>query len=80
VVGLPDERMGEVGCACVILRANQTLTAAQLLAWAKPRMANYKLPRHVLFLESLPLNASNKVLKRELAQSALALLAQAPAA
>jgi len=80
VVGLPDERMGEVGCACVILRANVTLTAAQLLAWAKPRMANYKLPRHVLFLESLPLNASNKVLKRELAQSALALLAQAPAA
>ena len=79
-MGVPDERMGEVGCACVLLRAGHTLTAPDLLAWAKPRMANYKLPRHVLFLDSLPLNASNKVLKRELAQSARALLAQAPAA
>jgi acyl-CoA synthetase (AMP-forming)/AMP-acid ligase II len=80
VVGVPDERMGEVGCACVILRSSHTLTAAQLLAWAKPHMANYKLPRHVLFFDGLPLNAASKVLKRELVQIVQARLASLPAA
>ena len=75
VVGVPDERMGEVGCACIILRSGHALTAAQLLAWAKPHMANYKLPRHVLFFDSLPLNAASKVLKRELAQIVQTMLA-----
>ena len=51
--------------------------AAAPFCW---KLTNYKLPRHVLFLESLPLNASSKVLKRELVQSALALLAHTPAA
>ena len=80
VVGVPDERMGEVGCACVILRSSHTLTAAQLLAWAKPHMANYKLPRHVLFFDGLPLNAASKVLKRELVQIVQARLTSLPAA
>ena len=66
VVGLPDERMGEVGCACVILREGQHLSAEELIAWSRAHMANYKVPRHVLFCTQFPLNASNKVLKREL--------------
>lgn len=70
VVGLPDERMGEVGCACVILRQGATLTSEALIAWARERMANYKVPRHVLVCESFPMNASNKVLKRDLATHA----------
>lgn len=70
VVGLPDERMGEVGCACVMLRAGAELSAEALVAWSRERMANYKVPRHVLICDSFPLNASNKVLKRELAQQA----------
>jgi len=70
VVGLPDERMGEVGCACVMLRPGATLTSEALIAWARERMANYKVPRHVLCCDSFPMNASNKVLKRELVQLA----------
>jgi HIP---CoA ligase len=66
VVGIPDERMGEVGCACVILRPQTSLDAEELAAWSRTRMANYKVPRHMLAFDSFPLNASNKVLKREL--------------
>ncbi|WP_156949901.1 FadD3 family acyl-CoA ligase [Simplicispira psychrophila] len=77
VVGVADERMGEVGCACVVRRAGSELTSEALVAWARAHMANYKVPRHVLWFDSFPVNASNKVLKRELAQTAAALLPQA---
>ena len=70
VVGVPDERMGEVGCACVVLRAGSELTPEALIAWARENMSNYKVPRHVLWFDAFPVNASNKVLKRELAQLA----------
>ena len=72
VVGVPDERMGEVGCACIITRSGQPLDSAELIAWARAHMANYKVPRYVLNFESFPVNASNKVVKRELQQLALA--------
>ena len=75
VVGVPDERMGEVGCACVIVRAGMQLTAEELRAWAKDNMANYKVPRYVLHYDTFPLNASNKVLKRDLARTVLERLA-----
>lgn len=74
VVGVPDERMGEVGCACVVLRAGARLGKEELLAWSRPRMANYKVPRFVECFEAFPMNTSNKVLKRELAQSVRARL------
>ena len=70
VVGMPDERMGEVGCACIITRSGMPMDAQALIQWARNRMANYKVPRHVLNFQHFPLNASNKVMKRELAQSA----------
>jgi acyl-CoA synthetase (AMP-forming)/AMP-acid ligase II len=66
VVGIPDERMGEVGLAYVVLRPNATLDAAELIAWSRERMANYKVPRQVEVVDELPLNASGKVLKYEL--------------
>ncbi len=75
VVGVPDERMGEVGCAYVVPAAGSAaLTDAAtrqelgqaLLAWSREVMANYKVPRSVVFMEALPVNASGKVLKREL--------------
>ena len=72
MVGVPDERMGEVGCACIITRSGQPLDSAELIAWARAHMANYKVPRYVLNFESFPVNASNKVVKRELQQLALA--------
>lgn len=70
VTGVPDERMGEVGCACVILRNGMTLDQATLTTWCRERMANYKVPRHLVVLDEFPLNASNKVLKRELSKIA----------
>ncbi|MFI5296586.1 MAG: FadD3 family acyl-CoA ligase [Polyangiales bacterium] len=66
VVGAPDERLGEVGRAFVVLRPGESLTEAELIAWARERMANYKVPRRVDFVGALPLNATGKVLKYEL--------------
>jgi acyl-CoA synthetase (AMP-forming)/AMP-acid ligase II len=69
IVGQPDERMGEVGHAFVVLRHDQRVTADDLLNWARNRMANFKVPRQITFVEVLPTNASGKVLKFELRQT-----------
>ena len=66
VVGVQDERMGEVGRAFIVLRPGEALTAAEFIAWCRTHMANYKVPRYVDFLPALPTNASGKVLKRDL--------------
>jgi acyl-CoA synthetase (AMP-forming)/AMP-acid ligase II len=66
VIGVPDERMGEVGCACVVRHAGQALGESELISWSRERMANYKVPRFVRFLDALPLNPSNKVDKNVL--------------
>lgn len=66
VVGVPDERMGEVGKACVVLRADADLSGTELTAWARTQMANYKVPRSIEFLPALPQSASGKVLKYQL--------------
>ncbi|MDR0212943.1 MAG: FadD3 family acyl-CoA ligase [Comamonas sp.] len=68
VIGVADERMGEVGCACVVARNGMTLDKDDFIAWCRANMANYKVPRFVLQLDSLPVNASNKVQKRDLLQ------------
>ncbi|MFN8037416.1 MAG: FadD3 family acyl-CoA ligase [Acidimicrobiia bacterium] len=74
VVGVPDERMGEVGMAFVVLRPGSTVTEQDVVAWARSEMANYKAPRHVVFVDELPLNATGKVLKYELRDRAARLL------
>jgi acyl-CoA synthetase (AMP-forming)/AMP-acid ligase II len=66
VIGVPDERMGEVGKAYVVLRPNTSTTEADLIGWSRDNMANYKIPRSFAFLDDLPRNASGKVLKTEL--------------
>jgi acyl-CoA synthetase (AMP-forming)/AMP-acid ligase II len=66
VIGVPDERMGEVGMAFVVRRPDSTATAAEIVAWCRDTMANFKAPRHVEIVETLPLNATGKVLKFEL--------------
>ena len=74
VVGVPDHRMGEVGMAFVVRRPGASLDEDELVAWCRENMANYKVPRHVRFLDALPLNASNKVLKFELRDEGIASL------
>ena len=66
VIGVADERMGEVGKAFVVLRPGAEVSEADLIAWSRDNMANYKVPRSVEFLEALPLNAAGKVLKTAL--------------
>ena len=66
VVGLADERMGEVGKAFVVPRPGAVLDPAALRDWSRANMANYKVPRHFALVEDLPRNASGKVLKTEL--------------
>jgi acyl-CoA synthetase (AMP-forming)/AMP-acid ligase II len=68
VVGVPDRRLGETGVAVVVPAAGGGTDDLEegLLGWAKERLANYKVPRRVVAVESLPVNASAKVLKREL--------------
>jgi acyl-CoA synthetase (AMP-forming)/AMP-acid ligase II len=66
VVGVPDDRMGEVGKAYVVLRPETAVSDAELAAWSKANMANYKVPRSFVFADDLPRNAAGKVLKTAL--------------
>jgi len=74
VVGIPDERMGEVGCAYVVPalpvdgETDPEELGRAILSWSRGAMANYKVPRSVVLVDALPVNASGKVLKRDLRQ------------
>jgi HIP---CoA ligase len=66
VIGIADQRMGEVGKAFVVLRPGATVSEAELIAWSRENMANYKVPRQFAFVPGLPRNAAGKIAKREL--------------
>ena len=70
VVGVPDARLGEVGCAFVVPALGSTPSPDAIVAWARERMANYKVPREVRVVDALPTNASGKVVKFELRAAA----------
>ena len=69
VVGLPDDRLGEVGAAVVVPAPGREVDADEVIAWARERMANFKVPRTVRVVDALPVNATGKVLKYELRES-----------
>jgi fatty-acyl-CoA synthase len=66
VIGVPDERWGEVCVAFVALRQPGAADADELLEWCRGRLARYKVPREIRFVATLPRSAMNKVLKQEL--------------
>ena len=71
VIGIPDERLGEVGMAFIVLKAGTSVpTEAEIIAFCRERIANFKVPRAVRFLDALPRNASTKVMKFELRERA----------
>jgi acyl-CoA synthetase (AMP-forming)/AMP-acid ligase II len=73
VIGVPDEHWGETVKALVVARAGSSPTADELVAFARERLAGYKLPRSVEFVDELPRTPSGKVLKRELRKRAVTL-------
>jgi acyl-CoA synthetase (AMP-forming)/AMP-acid ligase II len=70
VIGVPDERMGEVGMAWVVPAPGQETTPEAVIAWCREHMANYKVPRFVQIVDELPTTASGKVMKFKLRERA----------
>jgi HIP---CoA ligase len=71
VIGVPDDRLGEVGMAFVVPRPGEEVNPDELITFARERMANFKVPRSAVVVESLPVNAGGKVMKHVLRQQAL---------
>lgn len=66
VIGVPDDRWGEAVKAIVVKKQGAEVTPAELIAWARERIAGYKLPKSIDFVDTLPRNPTGKILKREL--------------
>ena len=66
VIGVPSEKWGEEVKACVVVKAGEELTEADVIAHAREHIAGYKCPKSVDFIEALPRNPSGKILRREL--------------
>jgi acyl-CoA synthetase (AMP-forming)/AMP-acid ligase II len=63
IIGIPDDRMGEVGTAFIVPRPGTEVLEAEIIAWCRDNMANYKVPRQIILVENLPLNSAGKVMK-----------------
>jgi fatty-acyl-CoA synthase len=66
VIGVPDDKWGEVGKAVVVLKSEAQATEAELLAHLQNHLARYKVPKRVVFVDALPISGAGKILKREL--------------
>ncbi|MEV7965057.1 AMP-binding protein [Sphaerisporangium sp. NPDC088356] len=66
VVGVPDGRSGEAGLAYVVARPGSAIDPAEIIGWARGNMSNYKVPRQVIVVDALPVNANGKIDKRRL--------------
>jgi len=69
VIGVPDEKWGETPAAIVVLKPGQTLDVAELVEHCRGKLAGFKVPKHVRFVEALPKGGTGKILKRELRES-----------
>jgi fatty-acyl-CoA synthase len=68
VIGVTDEKWGESGCAYVVLKQNAQISHQEILAHCAPRLARYKQPAHIKFVDVIPRNAAGKILKDKLRQ------------
>lgn len=66
VIGVPDERFGEVAHAIVVAKPGRDVDSEEFLGWARRHLAGFKVPRSMAVVDALPRNPSGKVLKREL--------------
>ncbi len=70
VIGVPDPRLTEVACACVVVEPGQAITDAELDAFCRGKMASFKIPRHLVVVDDYPMTSSGKVQKYLLRQMA----------
>jgi fatty-acyl-CoA synthase len=70
VVGMPDEKWGEVPCAFVVLKLGAKLSAEEIQVYLRRRLAGYKVPKRIVFLDALPLTSAGKISVRELEERA----------
>jgi len=75
VVGLADARLSEVAVAFIRVEGNQSITAEEVAEHCRGKIASYKIPRHVIFVEEFPMTGSGKVQKAKLRENALRRLA-----
>ncbi|RLG18486.1 long-chain fatty acid--CoA ligase [Nanoarchaeota archaeon] len=68
IIGVPDEKWGETGKAFIVVKKGEKLDKEEVLRFLEGKIARYKLPRHIQFVEELPLTASGKIKKSELAK------------
>ncbi len=70
VIGVPDPRLSEVACACLVVEPGQVITDADLDSFCRGKMAGFKIPRHMLVVDDYPMTSSGKVQKYLLRQMA----------
>ena len=66
VIGVPDEKWGEAVKACVVLKKDSSVREKEIIAFLRERIAHFKCPRSVDFLDAIPRNPTGKILKRVL--------------
>jgi fatty-acyl-CoA synthase len=69
VIGVPDEKWGEVPAAVIVLKPGAKLDVAELIDHTRTTLAHFKVPKHVRFVQALPKGGTGKILKRELRES-----------
>src|SRR5262249_37744318 len=79
VIGVPDEKWGEAPAAVIVLKPGVTLDAAELVEYCRVKLAHFKIPKHVRFVDALPKGGTGKILKRELRDQFAREPASAPA-
>jgi fatty-acyl-CoA synthase len=68
IVGLPDSVLGEITCACILLKDNVTVSEEEMIEFVKGKVADYKVPDRVIFVNTFPMTPSGKIRKVELQQ------------
>ncbi len=72
IVGLPDPRFGEAVCAWIRLKSGETADADEITAYCRDRIAHYKVPQHIRFVDAFPMTVTGKVQKFEIRQAMIA--------
>ena len=70
VVGVPDERLSEVACACLVVTDERRVSSDEIIEFCRGKLASFKLPRYVLFMQQYPMTPSGKVQKFKLREQA----------